>query len=151
MPLTDSPVNFCEIPTLQFPLVNRFYKANGDKGKARGGERVFALKQQADLLAAVRACPEAEGYLLRSVCVARHARGSGFGKKLLQQARQQLGDAPSWCFPYGYLLSFYQQAGFEAVSPGRVPASVAQRYQRYHLKHHDLLLMTSLLRGGEYK
>ena len=136
---------FRELPALMLPRVNRFFKANGHKGKAKSHERVFVLEQGGRITAALRACPEADGYLLRSVWVASHMRSQGLGTALLTQAVGQLGLSPCWCYPFGHLKRFYQQSGFIEADINAVPATIASRYLTYSHKHQGLLLMYNRL------
>ena len=132
---------FRELPTLLLPLVNRFYKANGHKGKAKGNERVFVLEQNSNIVAALRACPEENGYWLRSVWVALPLRGQKLGSQLLKQAVLELSPAPSWCYPYDHLKKFYLQSGFKEIALETTPDSIQSRYLTYCKKQPELLLM----------
>ncbi len=136
--MTDiSPLWAQELEPIAFPLVNRFFKANGHKGKAKGGERVWVLRQ-GEIVAALRACPKAHGYLLRSVWVSSGRRRESLGTTLLQQSLSQLPTC--WCYAYPHLEQFYQRAGFITVEPEQTPADIHEPYRRY--QQQGLLLMT---------
>ena len=136
------PFTFRELNKQQFPLVNRFYKENGHKGKARGGERVFTLTVNGSIQAALRACPDADGYLLRGVWVAISQRNQGLGSALLKNVLTVLSPKPCWCFPYGHLKAFYQRAGFSEPKATEVPTAINTRYQGYKVKQPGLLVMS---------
>jgi N-acetylglutamate synthase-like GNAT family acetyltransferase len=131
-----------ELETTAFPLVNRFFRDNLHKGKARSNERVFILRDEGKIVAALRACPKANGYLLRSVWVDVNRRQKGFGHSLVSQTLKSLEPAQCWCYPYDHLLSFYQALGFLLVTPDQVPPEIASPYLSYRNKGQQLLLMT---------
>ncbi len=135
------PTEFRELDPQAFPLVNRFYKQNAHKGKAKGGERVFTLYNNGTIQAALRALPMADGYLLRSVWVAVAERNKGLGTILLKQVTCQLSRTSCWCYPYPHLDLFYQQAGFKKAGIDTVPEVIADLYLSYAVKQPGLLLM----------
>ncbi|MGI9276902.1 MAG: GNAT family N-acetyltransferase [Endozoicomonas sp.] len=130
-----------KLDSIALPLVNRFYRENGHKGKARSNERVFVLRDRGRILAALRACPKADGYLLRSVWVAVTSRKQGYGSILLQQSLSQLGNSQCWCYPYSHLKLFYQLSGFQEVIPEQAPEEIALPWQSYRGKGENFLLM----------
>lgn len=133
-----------ELPTLRWPLVKKFYKANGHKGHPRGGEQVFALYQETEMVAAVRLCPlpnSDDGRLLRSLWVARKHREQGVGSLFLALLTPELKRAPVWCYPYPHLESFYLRSGFVPAEAAQTPTSVTEPWQRYQQKGHHYLLM----------
>lgn len=95
-------------------LVNRFYKINGDKSKARPGELVIIAYQDGVVVAALRLqAKRCSWYCLRGVCVAKSERGQGIGKRLLREASAILKPINIYCFTFPYLRGFYQDCGFE--------------------------------------
>ena len=130
-----------ELAPTAFPLVNRFFKANGHKGKVRSDERVFVLKHNQQIVAALRACPKAKGYLLRSIWVATQQRGQGFGLTLIRAALTCLSPAPCWCYPYNHLRDFYLKAGMTLLAPEQTPLEIRSPWESYNRKGHDFLLM----------
>ena len=129
-----------ELSPLQLPLVNRFFKANGHKGKARSNERVMVLKEDGGIVAALRACPTSQGYLLRSVWVDTQRRGEGVGSQLLNWALPVL-NSDCWCYLYNHLMGFYEKSGFVVVEPEQVPEDIAKPYLNYRSKGQSFLLM----------
>ena len=133
-----------ELPSIVFPLVNRFFKENGHKGKARGNDRIFALKDNnGTLLAALRATPKQNGYLLRSVQVDRSHYGEGLGTQLVRETVAMMFPAICWCYPFDHLQHFYEECGFKISSPEQVDDDIKGPYQRYLQQGQQLLLMTS--------
>ncbi|KEQ17937.1 GNAT family N-acetyltransferase [Endozoicomonas numazuensis] len=127
-------------PTV-FPLVNRFFKENGHKGKVRPDERVFILRHDNTIVAALRATPKANGYLLRSVWVHREMRSKGLGSRLMNSVLESLSPAPCWCYPYPHLSAFYEKVGFNITEPARVPSEIAAPYLAYRDRGESFLLM----------
>ncbi|MCW7552051.1 GNAT family N-acetyltransferase [Endozoicomonas gorgoniicola] len=130
-----------EMQPVAYPLVNRFFKANGHKGKARSDERVFVLRSEGEIIAALRACPRSEGFLLRSVWVALSKRGCGYGLELVKETVEALSPLRCWCYPYQHLRHFYALAGFEELAPEAVPADIAMPWRNYRKNGQVFLLM----------
>ncbi|MRI34856.1 hypothetical protein EOPP23_17910 [Endozoicomonas sp. OPT23] len=129
-----------ELDSVQFPLANRFFKANGHKGKARSDERVLILRDNGNIVAALRACPKKQGYLLRSVWVAINRRGEGLGSLLTEKALKRL-NSDCWCYPYPHLQSFYENTGFSLQETDQVPEDIAVPFENYRNKGESFLLM----------
>lgn len=130
------------VPEVQFPLVNKFYKACRYSGKAVRGETVFALKGAQGLVAAVRLEPKSGGwYFLRSMCVSPELRGQGLGSQLLHGLAEFLNQHPCYCYPFDHLQSFYAQAGFQLQEPQLAPAEMQEAFQRYTLQGRKIILM----------
>lgn len=134
-----------ELQPAAFPLVNRFFKANGHKGKARGDERVFVLRDSDEVIrAALRACLRDSGYLLRSVQVDCRSYRQGLGQRLVSETVKQLQPATCWCYPYNHLKQFYENCGFHLIGGDKVPKDIHQPFLRYREQGQVFLLMTTL-------
>lgn len=120
--------------------LNRFYRRNGHRGKARPEHRAWWLQQDDDIVAALRLEPQNWGNLLRGMWVAEKLRGEGFGSQLLQRLKQELQAQPCYCLPYSHLTRFYQQQGFIAAQD-EAPQPLRQQWQRYCERGEDLQLM----------
>ena len=132
-----------ELQPEAYPLVNRFFKANGHKGKARSNERVFVLRSESKIVAALRACPRSEGFLLRSVWVAISKRGCGYGLELVKKTVQVLSPSRCWCYPYQHLRHFYVLASFKELAPEAVPSDITLPWKSYLKNGQAFLLMES--------
>lgn len=130
-----------ELSPEMFPLANRFFKENGHKGKARSHERVFVWRENGKIIAALRACPKANGYLLRSVWVSIALRRTGLGSQLMQESLKRLSPSPCWCYPYSHLEAFYQRLGFHTMEANSVPEEIASPWLNYQSRGEDFLLM----------
>ncbi len=134
-----------EIEPLRWPLVAKFYKANGHKGKPCGDDRVLALLKQGEIVAAVRLSPQPQGcLLLRGLWTAQTLRNQGLGSELLLQVHNRFADQPIWCYPYAHLDGFYRRNGFSSYPAAQAPDPIRQRWTRYRAKGHDYLLMAYL-------
>ncbi len=134
-------MSLIKLPQEQYPLVNRFYKANGHKGKARGNETVYVIRDSQTIIAAARLCPKRDGWLLRSVWVAETQRGEGIGSKLLREIMAISENHPCWCYPYDHLEAFYAASGFTVLSADEVPDDIRGPFETYRQKGSRILLM----------
>ncbi len=135
-----------QLPVLQYPLVNKFYKDTGYGGKAGRDELVYVVRGPAAIVAAVRLQPKGNGWLfLRAMCVAPALRGQGVGRLLLQGLGPLLASRPVYCYPFEHLISFYGDGGFrqpgdESLQAG-VPHFMAEALQRYRQQGRKVCLM----------
>jgi len=90
-------------------------------------QEIFAARDGAAIVAALRLCPEAGTLVLRTVVVAEGRRGQGIGRALLLVASTAIGPRECWCFPWSYLEDFYGAIGFVRVSDDAVPATLRHR------------------------
>ena len=133
-------------------LVNRFYRANGHKGKCGRDDRVFVLKSEGTgtssvIHAAIRytAKPKPESsdqhyWLLRGLWVEGNSLRQGLGGQLLEESLKGFRE-PVWCYPYEHLIRFYQNHGFLSVDPGQAPENIASSWQAYQRRGEDFGLM----------
>ena len=130
------------VEPLRFPLVNRFYKAAGDRSRAKGDDRVWVVRDGMDMVAALRLIPVApEAWLLRSMCVEPVRRRQGIGLYLLKSIQNELDEKDTYCYPFSHLKYFYGQVGFVERSPAEVPEWIATPYERYCRQGRDIGLM----------
>lgn len=121
------------MPEAAFGVVNRFYKSQGDKSKAKRGELVVAV-YHGDLLAGVmRLLPKTEGwYLMRSVCVTRDLRARGIGSFIVEKGLQNIDVKGCYCFALPHLDGFYRRLGFQHAGglEAALPLSVSDDIRR---------------------
>ncbi len=123
-----------------FRGVNKFYRSQKHKGSASGGEQVFVIYQNDNIIAAVRLVPFEGFYWLRSLYVKSELRGQSLGKKLLEHIHKHI-TLPIYCFPYSHLLSFYQDSGYTLLEPDQLPSNLQQLFNRYQGKGQGLICM----------
>ncbi|CAM3738465.1 GNAT family N-acetyltransferase [Parendozoicomonas haliclonae] len=121
-------------------LVNRFYKANGHKGKCGRDDRVTLARSGDRIVGAVRLIHKGDIWLLRSLWIAGDQRRLGIGGQLLTACLQGL-NAPVWCYPYAYLVDFYTAHGFCSALPEQAPAVIARPWQAYRDNGEEFALM----------
>ena len=79
---------------------------------------MFVLRSDRSLIvAALRATPKENGFLLRSVQVARTEYGKGLGSQLVRETLAMIHPAPCWCYPFSHLQHFYEVCGFQLCAP----------------------------------
>ncbi|TVP92267.1 MAG: N-acetyltransferase [Pseudomonadaceae bacterium] len=125
-----------KLPSIEHPLVNRFYKAQGSKMRARGQHQVWVLRDP-DICCALCLEPVAEGFWLTSLCTALERRQQGLARQLLQ-ACLTAGNRPVWLFCSPEVAPLYQACGFKFTE--QLPHALGQRLQRYQ-RHKRLLAM----------
>lgn len=121
------------MPDEAFGVVNRFYKSQGDKSKAKRGEVVIAV-YHGDLLAAVmRLLAKTEGwYLMRSVCVANDLRAKGIGSFIVEKGLESIDVNGCYCFALSHLDGFYSRLGFQRAQDvvSTLPITVSDDIRR---------------------
>ncbi|MBV0934513.1 GNAT family N-acetyltransferase [Marinobacterium weihaiense] len=150
-PPTAMPVETVALEMDQLHVLNRFYKRNGHKGKARPGDHAFVLHLNGQVLAGVRFEVMAEGWLMRGLWVHRNWRGQGLGRQLLQGCEVQWSAQPCYCYPYRELAAFYTRIGFVAVEEHVAPR-LQTLLSRYRRRGEDVGLMrfSGLVRSTDY-
>ncbi|MBM6552283.1 GNAT family N-acetyltransferase [Marinomonas ostreistagni] len=132
------------VEPLWFPLVKKFYQAYYPSGKPNKAEPMWAIKDGATIIAAVRLKPFADCQLLTALVTHPQARGQGYARQLVQHLQPQLTAQPSFCMNHRDLKHFYEQCGFSEVSADQLsnlPDDITGRFQRYCLKQPNLILM----------
>jgi N-acetylglutamate synthase-like GNAT family acetyltransferase len=71
-------------------------------------------------------------------------QGQCVGTQLLQACTEQLAAQVSYCIPWQHLKSFYQQVGFQEVSPIELPDLLRQRFNNYISRGMNVILMRRL-------
>ncbi len=126
-----------------YPLVNKFYKQYGGRGKAKSNEQVWVAKTS-EIVAACRLVRLDESELLCGVLVCPDMRGQGIARQLivtLCQHKTQL-----YTFAYSHLKSWYQSMGFEHIfveqaSLYKVANVVVAKFELYKKQGRQLVLL----------
>ncbi|MGI0119373.1 hypothetical protein [Zooshikella sp. RANM57] len=126
-----------QLKPVEYPLVNRFYKAQGYKGKARGNENIFVL-QQPQIVAALRLTPLTDQWLLRGLWVDYMLRKQGLGLALLDGIIDFLTINHYYCFAEQDVVPFYLKANFIIPDIHTLPVSILQRFKAYQQRNTGL-------------
>lgn len=145
----ESPVEIsfcCEEPE-RYPLVDRFYRAQGYKVKTAATESVYVIYDTAGagdsmgIIAAARLVPQSSGHFwLRNLLVAKDRRGQGLASALLQYLLPLIHPKGCYCFALPHLEQFYDRLGYQ-LDPHHCPVDIQQKYQQYRARGRDWLLM----------
>ena len=111
------------------------------RAQAPKGEVIYVATQGTKLVAALRLSPSSDDYLLRSMCVSAELRQQGIGSYLLRQIQTRLNTIECYCFPYSYLVNFYNSAGFTLVDIDSAPEAIRDKFRRYLNNGKDIVLM----------
>jgi len=125
----------------QLYQLNRFYRRNGHKGKAKPSDTAFWLEQQGEIIAGVRFSAAENGVLLRGLWVATEKRRQGLGSQLLRDTRTFWQHSTCYCFPYNHLEAFYTHHGFKRLDESTTPAPLDQQLERYLRRGEKVILM----------
>lgn len=144
------PVFCIELPE-QYPLVDRFYRAQGYKVKIAANESIYTLRYQAEegaeqeIIAAVRLIPQSSGHFwLRNLLVAKHYRGRGYASQLVQHLLPLSSQVGCYCYALAHLKEFYTRLGF-TLDPCHCPSDIQHKYLQYRARGRDWLLMGYLV------
>lgn len=132
------------VEPLWFPLIKKFYQAYYPSGKPNKADPMWAIKDGAMIIAAVRLKPFVGCQLLTALVTHPQARGQGYARQLVQHLQTQLATQPSFCINQRDLSHLYEQCGFVEVLPDQfenIPDDIIGRFQRYRLKQPNLMLM----------
>ncbi len=126
----------CEhLAPIRLPLVNKFYAAEGARGRANRAERVYVARLDGEIVAACRVQRIAGHDFLTGVYVAARWRGRSVARNLLGYVCAEQASS-LYSFPYRYLLSFYRSLGF---SPCTLPEELASRFRAYAEQGRDIV------------
>jgi predicted N-acetyltransferase YhbS len=125
----------------ELTAIQAFYQLCGYGGGAKGEDVIFLARLDAEIVGAVRLCPEHEVRVLRGMQVLAKFQHQGIGTQLLQTSTQHLGNQVCYCIPWAYLGGFYQQGGFEPVLPRHVPDFLRLRFEGYLERGMQVSLM----------
>ncbi len=134
---------FEEVDVLRFPVVNAFYKHVRQRVRLKSSDRVFIVKNEQKIIAAVRLQDDKPYYFLRNMQVVAGMQRQGVGHYLLQNVMPILDTKACYCYPFTHLQGFYEQAGFLTVSSRCVPEGIIQKYHRYVAQGRDIIIMVT--------
>ena len=126
--------------------LNRFYKDNKDKARAKPGDLMFAaLDEHQHTCSVLRLLPYKDFLFLRSVVTKPEQRGKGIASALIRHAIQAQANnnqaMPIYTLPTPLALPIYQRLGFKPVEPSQVPAELLASYRRFRQSHSGPTVM----------
>lgn len=122
-----SEIEFCTLPTLCQPLLDKFYRAHRSPMRSSGAAQMWVARQQ-EIIGALCLNPVADGYWLTSLFVAPQWRGQAIARRLIGVAQAGLA-GPVWLFCHPDLMRFYEQSGFAPTTD--LPPVLANKLARY--------------------
>ncbi|GAB6263836.1 GNAT family N-acetyltransferase [Photobacterium sp. 53610] len=128
---TKTTLSFHPLEPIRFPLVNRLYKAHYPAGKAKRDEVIWIGETASEIVTVVRFQLSEDHQLLTGMLVSPAFRQQGIALALLAACQPQLAFMRCFCFAFSHLESLYVSAGFRVVSEDDLPATLANRLQRY--------------------
>lgn len=130
--------DFQWLDDVQLPLVNKFYRAERQRGKGRGGDRCAVLRVQSGDIVATACIRHYQGDdLLVGVMVAASYRRQGLARRLVSEMlRHQTRSL--FTFSYCHLVHFYQDLGFETITSEMLPTALAGRFHSYIEQGRDI-------------
>ncbi|WP_296255710.1 MULTISPECIES: GNAT family N-acetyltransferase [unclassified Pseudomonas] len=120
-------MQFQPLPSLQRPLLEKFYKAHRSGMRARGESQGWVAKD-GEIVAALCMTPLGGGHWLTGLFVAPDQRGQGVASALISAALGSV-EGGVWLFCDPALAGFYQRLGF--VETVDLPQALAVRLTRY--------------------
>jgi GNAT superfamily N-acetyltransferase len=140
--MPEERCRFQRVEAARFPLVDRFYRAQGYKVRCGSAEQVYALVDEANgIIAAARLVPQSSGhYWLRNLLVAPEWRGQGLATSLVHQFLPELNPLGCYCFALPHLVGFYAALNF-TLAPSHCPEDIARTYHTYRARGRDWVLM----------
>lgn len=132
------PMYQCErLDPIKLPLINKFYRQYGARGKAKSNEQLWVVKSGAQIVAGARIGDISGCDFLTGVLVAPEYQGKGIATKLIQ-ALLHGRDKPLYSFPYCHLMAMYQKLGFKALPIERLPKPLLMRFERYQKQGRNI-------------
>jgi N-acetylglutamate synthase-like GNAT family acetyltransferase len=124
--------------------IKTFYSQCGYGGGLNKEDRILIAQLGEEIIGAVRLCPENGFSVLRGMQILAPFQRQGIGTQLLRVCAGQLVDRVCYCIPWQHLRSFYQQVGFQEVSPVEVPALLSKRFDGYIFRGMNVILISRL-------
>ena len=124
------------------PLVNKFYKANRGRARARSSDKVWVVRDNGELVAALRVVQLSGHEFLTGVQVALDKQGLGIATAMLTQVFEHLHAnglvKPCYTFPYVHLIEFYRRLGWVEIGKDELPKPLQTRFERYLGQGRDI-------------
>lgn len=133
--------------------LNRFYKDNKDKARAKPTDIMYAVSnEKKQIIAVMRLLPYEDFLFMRSVLTTETYRGQGVATKLLrfaiEQQNRQPRPLPIYTLPTSMAKPLYIKLGFLPVKQALIPAQLLASYRRFRQSSDDSTVMVLLPRVG---
>ncbi|WP_299003560.1 GNAT family N-acetyltransferase [uncultured Shewanella sp.] len=126
---------------LEVPLVNKFYRTHGFRGKAKRFENCAVVRYQGEgIIASAYIRDHGCFKLVAGVAVAPTHQGRGVARQLLTLLAERF-DEKTYTFPYLGLEPFYASLGFYAVDISMLNETVRQLYLSYRQQGRNIKVM----------
>jgi N-acetylglutamate synthase-like GNAT family acetyltransferase len=130
-----------QVPSLWFPLVKKFYQQHYPSGKPNKADPIWAIKDKGKILCVLRLKQITDAQLLTSMVTEPTHRNLGLGSHLISSIHHALGEKPTYCFAFTYLVPFYNANHFTTISAKMLPEELASRFRAYTAQGRDLTPM----------
>lgn len=122
----------------RYPLVNKFYRQFGARGKAKSHDLVFVVRANNEVVAAAKLiqCDD-DTYLLAGVFTAPAFRNQGHALSLITYIVNNYDYIVT--FAYCNLMPFYHRIGFNAVAS--LPPQLSKLFEQYQKQGRNIVAM----------
>lgn len=132
-------LNVYQIPTIEIPLVNKFYKGNNARGKAKRHDNVWVAKTT-EIIAACKVQTIGSHYLLTGLMVSKPWRNKKIGQMLI--SRLLINQEKSiYTFPYISLVPWYLSLGFKQIELSEIPDAIQEKFAVYHQQGRNISVL----------
>lgn len=127
--MSEPSIYIESVEVVAYPLIDRFYKAQGQGDRCKRHDKVWAVRDQGTLIATARLSPMEGQWILRGVWVAPSYRHQRIASELITQ---MIADHPGeiHCFALPHLATFYGRLGWQLCQPKPVLEGVFSAYRR---------------------
>jgi N-acetylglutamate synthase-like GNAT family acetyltransferase len=121
--------------------LNKFYKQNKDKARAKPQDLMYAaVNEDGNICAALRLLTYDDFLSLRSVLTANDYRNKGIASNLITHALEQQTSLV-YTLPTQAAVLLYQRLGFQTVSKQEIPAQLRPNHRRFQRFNKDSTIM----------
>ncbi|MFT5162261.1 MAG: putative N-acetyltransferase YhbS [Alteromonadaceae bacterium] len=132
---------FGPLAILQLPLLNKFYKQQKARGKAKGNEQLYVARiASGEIVGGARLADISGCCFLTGVQVDTSHQRKGVAKALVKLCIKDLNES-GYTFPYEHLAGLYQALGFVEVDGEDLPNPLKTRFARYQGQGRGILAM----------
>lgn len=125
--------------------LNKFYKENKDKARAKPSDLMFAAVDDEVTCAALRLLPYDNFLFLRSLLTHPSYRGQGIAERLIKYAidttLKSSASITIYTLPTPKAVSLYQRLGFVAIKGAEIPMPLQASYKRFRHVNNDSQVM----------